>query len=193
MNKLLIPTILAATVLIAGVFALMPVQEASTVHTTIQNSQLQIKTTSDTAVTVTAAQVVTIDLNAPFELVSVAFECTSIIPTGGDDDTTCQDEESMDVATFTIDGSTPGNTVTLGLLAGLNTAEVRVLFLDGDTAGAANDLAGLNLKAADRIAFTMANDITDSTAADNDFDMTVRIVVITQGDTAVTAAQIDFT
>lgn len=34
-NKLLIPGILAATVLVAGIFALMPVDRASTVHTTI--------------------------------------------------------------------------------------------------------------------------------------------------------------
>jgi len=35
MNKLIIPTILTATVLVAGIFAFMPVQQASTVHTTI--------------------------------------------------------------------------------------------------------------------------------------------------------------
>jgi len=35
MNKLTIPTILAATVMIAGMFAFMPVEQASTVHTTI--------------------------------------------------------------------------------------------------------------------------------------------------------------
>jgi len=35
MNKLAIPAILAATVLVAGIFAFMPVQQASTVHTTL--------------------------------------------------------------------------------------------------------------------------------------------------------------
>ena len=34
MNKLTIPAILAATVMVAGMFAFMPVQQASTVHTT---------------------------------------------------------------------------------------------------------------------------------------------------------------
>ncbi len=37
MNKLVIPSILAATVLIAGIFAFMPVDRAATVHTTIGN------------------------------------------------------------------------------------------------------------------------------------------------------------
>ncbi len=35
MNKLFIPAILAATVMIAAAFAIMPVEKASTVHTTI--------------------------------------------------------------------------------------------------------------------------------------------------------------
>ena len=35
MNKIILPTILAATVLIVGVFAFMPIDEASTVHETI--------------------------------------------------------------------------------------------------------------------------------------------------------------
>ncbi len=35
MNKLIIPAILAATVMVAAAFAVMPVQKASTVHTTI--------------------------------------------------------------------------------------------------------------------------------------------------------------
>ena len=38
MKKIAIPSILAATVLIAGIFALMPVEKASTVHTTITAS-----------------------------------------------------------------------------------------------------------------------------------------------------------
>ena len=39
MNKLTIPTILMATVMIAGIFAFMPVDNASAVHTTIQGTQ----------------------------------------------------------------------------------------------------------------------------------------------------------
>jgi len=35
MNKITIPAILVATVMVAGAFAFMPVEQASTVHTTI--------------------------------------------------------------------------------------------------------------------------------------------------------------
>ena len=38
MNKLLIPTMLTAAILIAGVFAFLPIEQASTVHTTIINT-----------------------------------------------------------------------------------------------------------------------------------------------------------
>ena len=37
-----IPAILAATVLIAGIFAFMPIEQATTVHTTIQGTQNQL-------------------------------------------------------------------------------------------------------------------------------------------------------
>ena len=40
MNKFAIPTILIATILVAGILALMPMDKASTVHATIQGSQL---------------------------------------------------------------------------------------------------------------------------------------------------------
>ena len=41
MNKFAIPAILAATVMVAGMFAFMPVEQASTVHTTSGNSAIQ--------------------------------------------------------------------------------------------------------------------------------------------------------
>ena len=45
MNKFLIPTILTATVLIAGIFALMPIEKATTVHGTIGASSMILEDT----------------------------------------------------------------------------------------------------------------------------------------------------
>jgi len=47
----MIPAILAATVMVAGMFAFMPVEQASTVHTTIQASttQISVQTSQKTA------------------------------------------------------------------------------------------------------------------------------------------------
>jgi len=42
MSNYFIPTILAATILIAGIFALAPVQDVATVHTTIQANSVKI-------------------------------------------------------------------------------------------------------------------------------------------------------
>ena len=42
MNKLTIPAILVATVMVAGIFAFMPVEQASTVHDTIQANTVQL-------------------------------------------------------------------------------------------------------------------------------------------------------
>ena len=47
--KLTIPSILVATVLVAGFVAYMPVEEASAVHTTIQGTQFVLKGATDTA------------------------------------------------------------------------------------------------------------------------------------------------
>jgi len=72
MNRLTIPAILAATVLVAGIFAFMPIEQASTVHTTIQasTSQLLSLTASPTPQTGTG-DVATWTINQPFEVVSI--------------------------------------------------------------------------------------------------------------------------
>ena len=52
MNKAILPSILAATILTAGLFAFAPIEKASTVHGTIQGNQLnQIVITTSTDLT----------------------------------------------------------------------------------------------------------------------------------------------
>ena len=51
MNKLIIPAILAATVMVAGIFAFMPVERASTVHTTIIAEVQSSTVLSDNSIT----------------------------------------------------------------------------------------------------------------------------------------------
>ena len=48
MMKYTIPTFLALTIIVAGIFAFMPIDEARTVHTTIQASTVQISVTDST-------------------------------------------------------------------------------------------------------------------------------------------------
>lgn len=51
MNKIILPSVFAATILIAAAFAIMPVDRASSVHTTIAAQQRPINTVTDVQVT----------------------------------------------------------------------------------------------------------------------------------------------
>ena len=70
MNKLLIPALLVATVMVAGAFAFMPVQQASTVHTTI--GILQSITQSQAEMD--AGDEITLTCDGPFEVTSVIVD-----------------------------------------------------------------------------------------------------------------------
>jgi len=65
MSKLIIPAILAATVLVAGIFAFMPVQQASTVHTTLG----------------TAADIATVDANVDAILLDTGTTLNDLLDT----------------------------------------------------------------------------------------------------------------
>ena len=69
MSKYATPTILTSIVLLAGMFAFMPVEQASTVHTTIQGTQATL------AVDTFDATAVEIDDNDEFEITSTADFC----------------------------------------------------------------------------------------------------------------------
>ena len=71
MNKLAIPVILSATVLVAGMFAFMPVEQASTVHTIISPAA------GTTTGAVAATPSFTTVLTAPRDGVA-AISCTAV-------------------------------------------------------------------------------------------------------------------
>jgi len=76
MNKLTIPTILAITVLVAGIFAFMPIEDATTVHTTIIGA-------TDTADGVAMGAV--INIIADSATVKKGFICIEVTDVGADD------------------------------------------------------------------------------------------------------------
>ena len=73
MNKIAIPALLVATIMVAGAFALMPVEQASTVHTTI--GVLNTATAND--LDLPAAQTDIIDLTAGTDIAHGTI-CASI-------------------------------------------------------------------------------------------------------------------
>ena len=79
MNKIIIPSILAATILVAGMFAFMPVQKASTVHTTIQSTILQSVAKSDTDVA--TGDALTLTCTAPFVVHAINVDADGTLAT----------------------------------------------------------------------------------------------------------------
>ena len=80
MSKLAFPAILVATVMVAGIFAFMPVEQASTVHTTI--GVLNTATAND--LDLPAAVTNIIDLTSGSDI-AVGTICASITDATGDD------------------------------------------------------------------------------------------------------------
>lgn len=81
MKNLVIPAILAATVLVAGMFAYMPIEKASTVHSTILTKQINASSGDDTS---NAAAAVTIV--AASNLVKSGRICIKTTDAGADSD-----------------------------------------------------------------------------------------------------------
>jgi len=101
MNKLVIPSILVATVLVAGIFAFAPVNQVSTVHTTLQQT---IGTAQEDSLVFTTATVdpaidfaVTVDGNGTFTLTQLyLYWDTATFDEANDD------SESLTVTTCTL-------------------------------------------------------------------------------------------
>ena len=73
-KNVIIPSILAAAVLVAGIFAFMPVEQASTVHTIILGETTELRTVFQDELLMTAAcdnDLIRIDADVPFVLHSV--------------------------------------------------------------------------------------------------------------------------
>lgn len=117
MNKIIIPTILTATILIAGLFAFMPVQQASTVHTTILAGTSQVRAVAEAAVDVAAAPGTTLTLtcNAPFDVLGF-----TVVQTAGTNDNTAaaavadQDGAAAAFAAAAIPGGAGIGTAAMG-------------------------------------------------------------------------------
>ena len=91
MNRLVIPSILAATVLIAGIFVFMPVQKASTVHTGLSGL-------SEDLVAVTVA-----DTDLVIECPTASRGC-HILEVFIDEDEAGANDLDLGAVTATIDG-----------------------------------------------------------------------------------------
>ena len=77
MNKLAIPAILAATVMVAGLFAFAPVEQASTVHTGT-GSQLGLIIVTDSGTGITDGDRIVFDCDKDFTVREILFTVTNL-------------------------------------------------------------------------------------------------------------------
>ena len=140
MNKLAIPAILVATVMVAGIFAFMPVQQASTVHT------------SGTITTASDADIDTILAAVDTEVAAILVDTSTTIPAS---------TSGIIVTTVIGDGADElyDGTITYNFDAGIDSARIIALFFcDFDQSGSVSD-------SGDDIAITPINvfggDLTD--------------------------------
>ena len=96
MNKLTIPAILVATVMVAGIFAFMPVEQASTVHKSAAGQGLQSVTVATAADVDGESDIAVLTCDAPFQVLSITVD--------GDGDFTTTTTDELDLA-FDIDGT----------------------------------------------------------------------------------------
>jgi len=160
LNKLVIPAILVATVMVAGMFAFMPVNQASTVHTEIitdlatVTAQPAVLTLASTAladnnqIEIACGATAASDKDVPFVVTMLTLRTTL---DGGDD---------FDIDSIEIDNivKTSGDAATLTAInvnAGAITSDPFIVPLSIDSLGANGEL--------DLIIDENAGDISDDT------------------------------
>jgi len=110
MNKLTIPTILVATVMVAGIFAFIPVEKATTVHTTAIIPFLQPQLFIDVETILNTGDVFTLDCDAAYTVAGITAE---ILGTVGDEDLTVA-IGGMDIIEPVAYGAAGGQLLTTG-------------------------------------------------------------------------------
>ena len=155
MNKLAIPAILTATIMVAGIFAFMPVEQASTVHTTAIGTIVDVV---DTDASWDATDNLGVTCTGAFEVLQIELDLTE---GAGLFDAT-------DNINFNIDGDGIGTGVATTILVadifGGNAvaddfAVIDLAAINGPTASSAGGVVYLNLQAE-----TAGTDIVGATA-----------------------------
>jgi len=98
MNKIIIPSILVATILVAGIFAFMPIEQASSVHTTIQGTQQNLVALELTDADQDAGDLYTIDCTTDYIVLGIAVNVVGTQTTDANDLTVSAGGEDVGVA-----------------------------------------------------------------------------------------------
>lgn len=164
MNKILIPSILTIIIAIAGIFAFTPIDEASTVHTTIQDTTTQL-------VEVIGAEAATDDSEYEIECPATSTACIILeVYVDNEDTTSVVNVNDIDAS---IDGSDLFQVVAAADNADVAAAKTAVLAGIGDFAMGSGDVVTVHL-----------------TGEANDEGYSIRVIALVDGDSTITVAPI---
>ena len=109
MTKIIIPSLMVATILVAGIFAFMPIEQASTVHNTITSALVGKVVEGGPDASTTSAETFTLTCTADYTLMGLTFDMGAGTYGGTDDfDVTIGgDRVSTDVIAGTVAVSIP--------------------------------------------------------------------------------------
>ena len=189
MTKIIIPSLMVATILVAGIFAFMPVEQASTVHTILQDTTGTWQTDSLTYTTATSGAAVaadfsiTVDADGPFAIngIYVYWDDATLDENNDDSETittttcTVNDDQDDDVV-YDITDVVLGGDDDAGDIIEQDLFEIMNLPTDAEA---------IVIDASDSFDCTMALD-TDGTDTDG-FIFTVFVTGFGPGDIDVTS------
>ena len=167
MNKLTIPAILVATVMVAGMFAFMPVQQASTVHDTIQATTTQIQSVASTTAAFAIDDEDELRISSTDAYQVLAITCTFVDTDSGVGDATAA------APVVTIDGATVTVATNLGDPGASLTAQMQPNGVDWVSDGGAD---------------SFVLDWGDITGESGDESIDCTVTFLASGDDTVTAA-----
>ncbi len=167
MNKIVFPALLAATIMIAGAFAFVPVEQASTVHNTILAEISGISNTSGTSVILDGVTIGYPGLNGqePLVLASAATAGNTI------EGVVCLSTTVMDGNLVSIEVTTSDNTVQV-----IDTA---VPTSNGAPTPTCKAFAGQNLQVT--LFGTDSNSVGDAAIIDGVISFTERTATVKRG------------
>jgi hypothetical protein len=130
MKKIAIPTILTATVLLAGMFAFMPVEKATTVHTTISANQAKVFESDPGIAAGTLVDLEsTLDCDADYSVVGIAIDTLGAVDAADDSvDITIGGDDV--ITALGIEG--PGGQIILEAAQSADAGEDTVVIFNGD-------------------------------------------------------------
>lgn len=162
MRKLIIPSILAVTVLIAGIFAFMPIEKVSTVHGSIQANTARV---SEDLIAVTVA-----DTDLVIECPAASSGCHILEVYVEENDGTAGAGADIDLGAVT--GTIDGDPVTIVTNLATTVSEARVVL---------SGISGVAIGSGDILTI----DVVAGTSESAIYNM--RVVALVQGGTSIDA------